>query len=45
MEIDRDIEILGSSKERPVRFIVIKPALVVVVDEGADKAELLDTAS
>ena len=45
MEIDRNVEFLGSSKERPVHFIVIKTALVVIVNEGADKAELLDIAN
>ena len=45
MQIDRNVEFLCPCKQRPVGFVVIEAALIVVVDQGADKAELLDTAS
>lgn len=45
MEIDRNVEFLSSSKKRPIGFIVIETALVVIVYEGADKAQLLDAAN
>lgn len=45
MEIDRNVELLGSREQGPVGFVVVEAALVVIVDQGADKAKLLNTAS
>ena len=44
MEVDGDIEVLRARKDGPVSFIVVKTSLVVIVDECADEAKLLDTA-
>ena len=45
MDIDRNVKSHGLGKEGPVGFIVIETALVVVVYQSADKAELLNTKS
>ena len=42
MDVDGDVERLGSGEEGPVGFVVVEDAGVVVVDQGADEAELLD---
>lgn len=44
MEVDQDIEFLGPRKEGLVCFVVVENALVLIVDQGADKTELLNTA-
>lgn len=44
MEIDGNVEFLGSRKEGPVGLVVIEMALVVIVDQGPDEAELLHTS-
>ena len=44
MDVDGHVERLGSGEEGPVGFVVIEDAGVVVVDQGADEAELLDAA-
>lgn len=45
MEIDRNVKFLGLCKQGPVGFVVIEAPLVVIVDQGADKTQLLNTAS
>ena len=45
MKIYWNVHFLGSCKEGPVSFIVIETALVVIVNQGADKTELLNTTS
>ena len=42
MKVDWNVELLGPRKKRPVGGIVIESTLVVIVDKGANKAELLD---
>ena len=44
MEIDGNIKFLGSRKEGPVVLVVVEMALVVIVDQGPDEAELLHTS-
>lgn len=44
MEIDGNVEFLRSRKEGPVGLVVIEMALVVIVDQGPDEAELLHTS-
>lgn len=43
MEIDWNVEFLGPRIKRPVIDIVIEFTLVVIINKGADKTELLDT--
>ena len=43
MEVDWNVEFLGPRKKRPVGGIVIEFTLVVIINKGADKTELLDT--
>ena len=44
MDVDGHVEFLSSGEEGPVGFVVIEDTGVVVVDQGADEAELLDAA-
>ena len=45
MEIDGNVEFLGSFKEGPIRNIIVEMALVMVVDQGANKTKLFNTSS
>ena len=45
MEVDWNIEFLGPRKKRPIGYVIIESTLVVIVDEGADETELLDSTS
>ena len=45
MEIDGDVEFLGSFEEGPVSCIIVEMPSVVVVNQGPNKSELLETTS
>ena len=45
MEIDGNVEFLGSFKEGPIRDIVIEVALVVVQNQGPNKTKLRNTST
>lgn len=45
MEIDGNVEFLGSFKEGPVRNIIVEMALVVVVNQGPNKTKLFNTST
>lgn len=43
MEIDGNVEFLGSFKEGPISCIIVELLPVVIVIQGSNKTELLDT--
>ena len=45
MEIDGNVEFLGSFKEGPISCIMVEMLPVVIVIQGSNKTELLDTTS
>ena len=45
MEIDGNVEFLGSFKERPISGIIVQKSSVVIVNQGPNKPGLLNTTS